>query len=1271
MEHTKIVSPDELENFANRRDSEPIIPELVWLLITTSCKDLTLCRIPYHDASIGLPGLDGLIQTESGFRHYVPRNTSFWEMGRGERAQAKATNDYRKRTKKTTPEERAQTTFVFVTPRSRDWEQGRQAKWIKRRNKTGGWAQIKIIDGIQLCDWLREFPGIGKWLAQRIGLLKLTTGLRTPAEHWETLEKLREGDDPPLPTGVFLIGREEACSKLQQLFTGERPQLLLAIENENDADDFVAAFLQSLDQSKRDEYGSRCLFISEAEAWHTFSNLRTPHVLVADPRLDLSESFEQLHIEARARGHGVVIPVLGAHSYGNDEVIPILSPSRTVIEQALVAGQFTAERAAELASIGAHSLSALKRSLRGLGKLPPYSTWDSAPLLAKASLVGKWRGDHAADREALEILLGKSYGEWIDVVRPETLRPDTPLFQRNETWKVISRGEAWAALGPYLSDNDLDKFKEMCVKVLGETNRQFDATRGEDEISLSLIEPLPHSRVLRAGLAESLALVGCHSSALTTVSQGKAEAIARLTVRGLLARKDWRSWASLNDLLPLLAEAAPEEFLDALEGAMADPSDETFQTLFRLEGKGFGGRNYMTGILWGLETLAWSPDYLGRVTLILGDLASIDPGGNWNNRPRNSLLEIYLPWYYQTMASLAQRIAALDALLRETPNVAWGILLDLLPTMHGATTGTRKPSWRTFVTRGWRPVISRKEYWEQVRQYSDLCISVAQADLGKLTSLVDRLPNIPEPAYSRILAHLGSQTVTSLPDVSRRRLWETLRDLVAKHRRFQDARWALPEEQLAKIEKVNNLLEPTSYELAHLYLFTERDWDLYENNEDFESAAKELARHRQSVVLYIIENKGPAGLIDFAMAADAPYKVGEAGGAVRNRKIDETFLPSLLNQSEKNIRLFIGAFIWSRYWAEGIEWVGRQLELPWEFHAKLAFLLHLPPERSVWERAERTLGDRRGEYWGQVRFNAWSLNDDADLIWAAERLTAYGQPATAVDCLAVLAHKKSSIPVALAESALVGAVNLEGEGERLVQHNALEVIKWLQQTEASDSDVLFKLEWSFLPLLNRLTGAEPKALERRLAGAPEFFCELVRRVFRSDNEDLEQNAKPTEEERRIARNAYSLLHGWQTVPGMIAKDHLDGEAFENWLDSVKSITKASGHFGVAMNQIGQMLVHAPRDPDGLWIHRVIAAALDSRDAGEMRRGFSMGLYNSRGVHGFSGGAEEYGLAAAYKTKAQALSEIGYMRAAEAVREVALGYEREARREATTDVFDDL
>jgi hypothetical protein len=95
---------------------------------------------------------------------------------------------------------------------------------------------------VQVCDWLREFPAIGKWLLAKLGLVKATLGLETAVEHWAILLQATAPAEPPLPPKLFLIGREPAVKELQRLLAGELQQLILATETEHDAADFVAAY---------------------------------------------------------------------------------------------------------------------------------------------------------------------------------------------------------------------------------------------------------------------------------------------------------------------------------------------------------------------------------------------------------------------------------------------------------------------------------------------------------------------------------------------------------------------------------------------------------------------------------------------------------------------------------------------------------------------------------------------------------------------------------------------------------------------------------------------------------------------------------------------------------------------------------------------------------------------------------------------------------------------------------------------------------------------
>lgn len=1268
MEHTQIVTSADLEKYADTRESEAVTPELVSMLISQSAFDLITCRIPYGD-SVNQPGFDGLVETENGFRQFIPKKKSFWEIGTGADPQAKATEDFKKRAGQLTAQERQEAVYVFVTPRSAGsggWNEPAQREWIKNR-KNSGWRDIKIIDGVQLADWLREFPAIGKWLLKKIGLVNTKAGFTTPAEYWENLQQLTRPGDPPLPPKIFLIGRDQACIEMNRLFRGETKQIILASESETDAEDFVAAFLESLDPATQRSFCNKCLFINDPDVWYSMASLRIAHVLVAHPKLDLESSGEQLLMAAKKNAHAVIISVSGALASGSDKLILLRSPSAAALETTLIEAGYKHDRARELASAGALSLSALKRYMLGLGELPPYVAWDSARILAQAGLLGRWSGNNPADRAIVEKIIKNSYGEWIEIVRPETLRLDTPLTQRDENWKMISRGEAWSALGPRLCDEDLECFQKAALIVLGERDPKFELSKEERFAASIHGKVLQHSGLLRTGIAETLSLLGSKPKALSHCSQDKAELIATLTVRTLLKDADWVTWASLGSHLPLLAEASPNEFLDAVDAALVNPAKSPFNALYAQEGSGVGGWNYTSGLLWALETLAWHTDYLMPVTILLGELAAIDPGGTWANRPANSLRDIFLPWHPQTCATIQKRKEAIEALLEEQPSVGWKLLQALLPNTHSSTSGCRKPTWRNFIPPGWSEGVTNQEYWDQVSGYAELAVSIAAADISKLAELIDHLPNLPPPASSSVLKHLSTDAVLALPEADRLPLWEALIDLTAKHRKFADAKWAMPLETITKIEETAAKLAPKSVSLIYRRLFSDRDFDLFEEKSDYEEQQRNLNLRRQEAIKDIIKERQLAGVLDFLQQVAAPEKVGYALGCIELESVDTLLLPSYLEKEDKISKSFIGNFVWGKFWIKSWPWVDSLMNNAWTIQQKTALLTLLPFTQDTWLRAEKFLGKDAAAYWEKVNVNPWWPKEH--LLEAIDKLLQYNRPKAALACLSSLVHDKVTFEPDLAVRSLIGTLTTkETQAGPLDRYDIIELIKWLQNNPKTDPDALFKIEWNYLAFLDREFGGTPRTLELRLASDPAFFCEVISLVFRSDKDDRKE--KPTEQQRSVAQNAYRLLDTWRTVPGTSPNGSFDGDAFVKWVDEVKKLVTASGHFRVAMSQIGQVLPYSTADPKGLWIHHSVAEILNNKDADAIRSGFVIERFNMRGVHGFTAGKAEREIAARSRKQAEELEHHKYHRFAKAMREFAERYERDAERESKRDPFED-
>lgn len=204
MHHAELVNTTDLAAYADTLAAEAVIPELVSRLIKDSASDLTRCRMPHSDA-VGLPGADGIVETMKGYSNFIPAGTSYWEIGTGGKPQDKATSDYAKRKKELSKKERSAATFVFVTPHSSKWTEKAQRTWIKKRAKDG-WKAIRILDGVQLADWLREFPFWGKWLLTKIGTVTRMRGIATPAAPEPSLAKSVDApagnSSPSLPSSI-------------------------------------------------------------------------------------------------------------------------------------------------------------------------------------------------------------------------------------------------------------------------------------------------------------------------------------------------------------------------------------------------------------------------------------------------------------------------------------------------------------------------------------------------------------------------------------------------------------------------------------------------------------------------------------------------------------------------------------------------------------------------------------------------------------------------------------------------------------------------------------------------------------------------------------------------------------------------------------------------------------------------------------------------------------------------------------------------------------
>ena len=827
----------------------------------------------------------------------------------------------------------------------------------------------------------------------------------------------------------------------------------------------------------------------------------------------------------------------------------------------------------------------------------------AAAELTVALLLGGWDESAEGDSEFAAQLAQQDYHTWIQAIRETLQQAESPLELRDGRWTVGRKRELWHALGSRVFDSHLENLRKIAATVLAEPDPKFQLPSNKRYMAQIEGKTLSCSDTLRKGLAETLAVLGSQPGHLTNCTLGGAETAAILVVRELLSNADWVTWGSLNPVLPLLAEAAPEEFLTQAEEALQQ-SPCPFAELFAQEGDALTGGNYLTGLLWGLEGLAWEEQFLARVTVVLGELSAIDPGGKWSNRPANSLSTIFLAWLPQTTASLEKRKTVLSVLAREVPEVGWQTMLNLLPNQIQSSFGTHKPVWRDVIPDDWSEEVSRSDYWEQVSFCGQLLVEMAGEDRAKLTTLAGSLDNLPGGAFAALLEHLRSSAVTALPEDERYSIWLALIELVARHRRFADAKWALGEKHLADVEEVVRGLAPKRLRNLYRHLFRDGYHELDEGSGDWEENRTKLATRRREAIQAIYRAEGFDGVLGFARLVEAANLVGLSFGEIAESHHDADVLPDLLSSDYESLSRFAMGFVWSRHHTSGWEWVDQSGAALWPVSDVAMFLKCLPFCLETWERAERLLGADEAEYWNSVFVNPYQTEENLGL--AVDKLVEHGRAISAVDCLAADHHRKHSLDYQRTVNALLAAASSPEEPHSTFVHHALQLIKAVQDNAKSDPEDIYRIEWTYLPLLEAHRGASPKLLERRLTSDPHFFSEVVGLVFRSKDVD-KRDREPTPQQKNLAQSAYRLLHDWKTPPGTLPDGNFSPEGFKSWMRGAQADCRRSGHLEVARSCIGQALVYSPRDPGGLWIHTVIAQALNAKDAEELRRGVTVHL----------------------------------------------------------------
>ena len=1240
----ELIDASQLDQWARMasRDAQQTLPELIRRLLSAT-PGITSLSMRAGDG-VALSGWDGT--AESAGTSFLPAGHLCFEIGVAAQAKRKADEDWENR--RSAPNA-GELCFVFVTPRR--WRDGKA--WAQKRRDEQVFQNVFVLDADDLDGWLAATPPVHYWISEHLG--RAPDDAETLGQWWRLFS---HQTDPVLPGEFFLAGREEARDAVVAFLEKAPDVLIVSAPWQDDALAFIAAVMQFV-AAERGEPAPPVV-VRTAEAW--------ARICSAAARSTLIPMFDGPDIAAAiAGGHHVLIPA-GADDSVWGAVVELIPPNRNEARQRLESVGVPFERAYVLSAVARRSMPAFVRELSRDRRLrsPGWAReLETAQIFAPLVLLGSWTLNQADKDIAAEV----ASADW-DTIESRLVhwarRDDPPFVRSGETqWHVASSDEAFMVLHHQLTSSALERWRQVVPRVLLELDPVLELDPDEQLMAGVRGIGRVYSSILRRGIADGIALIGSlEDRAVGNGSTGADE--ARRVVDEILAKaeadKSGRTWQSLSDVLPLLAEAAPWGFLEAVADDLAQ-DEPNLKGMFQDADRSswLTSSSAHTGLLWALETVCWSPEYLAEASLALARLQSIDPGGRLGNRPIASLQNVLVGWIRHTAASLDDRVAAINQICNQVPDVGWDLILSLWPSQHGTAMPPARPRHRD-----WLPddrSVAVAEWIQYIGHLVQLAIKLPGTDVSRWAKLVTRVAQLPPDQRDEVLGALEAISPVQLDEHEQLVLWEAMHKEVAHHRRFKDASWAMDEPTLERFDAIASRIKPEASAERFAYLFEWRPDVPDIPRDDFASQDARIEELRRDAIRETIATRSLDALAALARRARVPTFVGWTLGDVASDELASE-IAVWLDSSERALKAVAECWVRAKASGDGgIAWLRQMLgtkELETESR-RLALVLNAPATSELWDAVAEIDPALAEEYWR----HCYPIHvGSQDLARAVDELLARTRAWVAIDLIASdIHHPDEGVQTLVrehAERALELAMQVP-PSEKPMETLGYEVGVVLDYLERHGTDPLRLAQFEFIFFRLIEHHRQPRALFHALSTDTETYVDLVSRVYRGKNEPERQL---DERETALAQQAWWVLAHWDGMPGLHEDGTIDADHLKKWVEQTRLAFSERNRADIGDEQIGQVLSHSPPGQDGVWPAEPVREIVETLGSEAIEAGLFTGAFNSRGVTRrgvYDGGEQERALANKYREGAKTTAHT-WRRTSRLLRRLADSYERHARHE---------
>lgn len=847
----KLITALDLHNWADTKESEVMMPELIRRLIHSSLNSITWLSMPTGD-SVSLPGFDGELESDCG-NAYISKGKTVFEMGTDKAVKRKADRDIKKRNDEIDDEKKEALNYVFITPRK--WRDAK--KWERENRENSKWREIRVLTAIELEDWVFQCPNVAIWLATKLGLLGEGINIDSLEGYWEKWSVNTHGLH--LDYGVLTGGREENVRELINAILHPSMVSVISGSTEESLAFAVASILDSGNAALID----RCVIAHDA---HAIKELMTSYknlVIVTSSNersinYGVSKNNDSIIYASNFVDKGV---------YGTE--ITLCSHDYHKFQESLIKSGMTETEARIAAKESGRNIVVLRHQQGFDLTKPAWTEREDLLKVLPALLLGRWNDAYEGDRVLLESITGLSKDELTQLLQVWANLDSSPFQHINNVWYVVSPYDAFLYVKGYITDLLLEKYQEVLKKVLSDIDPNA-LNKLNPDIAIYTLGERTYSGLIKEGLCLNLILIALQI-------QGGQSRVDSL-VKGILEGSTIEWWLSYSnsDIISYLAEASPRAYLDYIEKNIKEEKSVIKDLFVPIKKSSYFTGGYeieYTHVLFALEMLAWMPEYLLRVSYVLAELDKIPNDSNYSNKPFNSLVDIYRLWFPKTMADAEGRSKALGAIMRRYPQVGVKLCISLATRIRN-----QHVSFSQLVSR-WRlrdivsiGSVSGYEMYFVLKKICELivanCLPTPEEAISILKIATDN--SIPLELRRSLLNHVVDNSVNYKQDKT---FYEELMKMVY---RFKNAspkyHWRISDEEINRLEELLSEVSPENVTDRLEYLLNNPCYDLPEVHKisDYQQRFMKVEQLRHDAVNQIVDEIGVEAFLEYAINLNQP-----------------------------------------------------------------------------------------------------------------------------------------------------------------------------------------------------------------------------------------------------------------------------------------------------------------------------------------------------------------------------------------------------------------